>query len=112
MILVDAAVLLLLIGGAAAVVALVLRSGRDDGSRRRAALERARWQAESRLVDDRTIVLVAKRIPAGSGEESLGEMVVAEVAATDPEWDIKVSQAMVDARVRADILNQENAARG
>ena len=113
--LLDLSLLLLVIAVPLIVVAAILRRGQQPtltGRRRRAALDRARWRAESRVEDDRTVVVVCKSIPAGSGHEQLGEMVVAEVPAADPEWDIKVSQAMLDARVRADILNQEQTALG
>ena len=109
----EVAVLLLVIVVPAAVVLLVLRGGRGNaliGRSRREAISRARWQATSELIDDRTIVSIAKSIPTHSGQEILGQMVVAEIPATDPEWDVKVSQALMDARVRAEILNQETAA--
>ena len=111
---IELAIVLLIIGVPIAVVALVFRSGTDKaaltGRSRQAAIAQARWRAHSHVVDDRTIVTVSKSIPAGDGEESLGSMVVAEIPAGDPEWDIKVSQAMMDARVRAEILNQEEDA--
>ena len=111
---IEFAIVLLIIGVPIAVVAVVFRSGNGKaaltGRSRQAAIAQARWHAHSRVVDDRTIVTVAKSIPAGDGEESLGQMVVAEIPASDPEWDIKVSQAMMDARVRAEILNQEEGA--
>jgi hypothetical protein len=109
--LVEIGGLLLLIGVPAVIVMAFLRSGQQGpltGRRREAALRRARWRAESQVLDDRTVVAIAKSIPAGGDREDLGHMVVAEIAATDPEWDVKVSQAMLDARVRAEILNQES----
>jgi hypothetical protein len=110
----ELAALLVLVGVPAALVAIVYRSGQLrplSGRRRRTAISRARWQAESRVVDDGTVVAIVKTIPAGGGEESLGQMIVAEIAADDPEWDVKVSQALLDARVRAEILNQEDRPR-
>jgi hypothetical protein len=107
---VEIAALLAVIGIPAAVVAIVLRPGRGrqlTGRARRNALARARWRAHSEVLSGRTVVSVTKTIRGGGADESLGEMVIAEIPATDPEWDIKVSQAMLDARVRADILNQE-----
>ncbi|MDX6199545.1 MAG: hypothetical protein QOJ79_2696 [Actinomycetota bacterium] len=106
----ELAVLLLVLAVPAAVVLLVLRPGAGNvltGRSRREAIARARWRAGSEVVSDRTIVSISKVIPTRSGEESLGRMVVAEIAATDPEWDVRVSQALMDARVRAEILNQE-----
>ena len=110
----ELALLLALLGVPVAVVAFVLRSGQQralTGRRRRAAIARAQWRAESRVLDDRTTVVVTKTIPAASGHETLGEMVVADIASADPEWDIKVSQALMDARVRAEILNLESRQR-
>ena len=107
---VELAILLLVLAIPAAVALLVWRSGQQrplSGRRRRAALRRAGWEAHSEVLDDRTVVTVRRSIPAGDGEEVLGRMVVAEIATDDPEWDVKLSQAMVDARVRAEILNQE-----
>ena len=58
--------------------------------------------------DDRTVVTVCRSIGSGDDAETLGRMVVAEIPADDPEWSVKLSQALVDARVRAEILNQES----
>jgi len=108
--LVELAVLLLLIAIPVGVGVLVWRAGEQrplSGRRRQAALRQSLWRAESEVLDDRTVVTVRRSIGSGADEESLGRMVVAEIATADPEWDVKLSQAMVDARVRAEILNQE-----
>jgi hypothetical protein len=108
----ELAGLILLVAVPAAVVAIVwqLSSPRAlTGRRRQAALRSATWQAESRVLDDRTVIAVSKSVAVGNGDENLGRMVIAEIPAADPEWDVKVSQALVDARVRAEILNQEAA---
>jgi hypothetical protein len=108
--LVEVALLLLVVSLPVLVVVLLVRSGQHrplTGRRRDAAVRRAKWRPESQVLDGRTVVSVAKSIPAGSERESLGRLVVAEIDAADPEWDVRLSQAMVAARVRAEILNAE-----
>jgi hypothetical protein len=106
----ELAIVLLVIAVPVGIAVLFWRTGEQrplSGRRRTAAVRRASWRAETEVLDDRTLVVVRRSIASGAGEETLGRMVVAEVAAADPEWDVRMSQAMVDARVRAEILNAE-----
>ena len=110
----EIAGLLALVGLPVCVGALLWsRSGRAGaaltGPARRRALDRAVWVARSTVRDGRTVAEVVKAIPTeGRGDdEVVGCVPVAQTDPDDPEWDVKVSQALHQARVRAEILNQE-----
>lgn len=77
------------------------------GRQRQLALERAGWQAFCDVRDARTVVGIRKVIAGRDTQETVGEMAVAEIAADDPDWEVSVSQALLTARVRADVLNAE-----
>lgn len=83
-----------------------------EGRARTKAIARARWEAAEHLEDDRAVVTVRRAIPRpDGGTEVLSEMKVASVLSDAPEWAVLVSQALMDARVRAEVLNQEGSSR-
>ncbi len=78
-------------------------AGRD----RQLALERSSWQAFTDVRNEGTVVGIRKVIAGRSTQETVGEMTLAQIASDDPDWEVAVSQALLAARVRADVLNAE-----
>lgn len=82
-------------------------AGPLTGRGRQLALERATWQAFTDVRHDGTTVGIRKVLSGRGTDETVGEMALAEIAGDDPDWEVAVSQAMLAARVRADVLNAE-----
>ena len=85
-------------GGYAVLRAEVARS-------RRAALARARWAPRTDVEGTGTVVSVRRVLP--SGEPTDDGLVVARLAADDPEFDQRYADAMALARMRAAAFNAE-----
>lgn len=79
------------------------------GRGRQLALERARWQAYTDVRPERTVVGIRKVIAGRSSEETVGEMALAQIASEEADWEVAVSQALLAARIRADVLNAEES---
>lgn len=109
-VLLQLAVLLLLIGvpvGLAWGALSRRRPGQLAGRDRQVAIERAAWQAYTDVRPAGTVVGIRKVIAGRSSQETVGEMVLAEIATDDPDWEVALSQALLAARIRADVLNAE-----
>ena len=90
--------LLLAAGGYAVVRAEVARA-------RRGELERARWSPRTDVDGAETVVSVRRSLP--SGEPVDAPLVVARLAADDPDFDQRYADAMALARMRAASFNAE-----
>jgi hypothetical protein len=117
--------LLLLVAALAALAVLVARgtapalpSGRRGvrlPARQRAevarSLETARWAAAHDERDGVTRVLLRRSCTGPDGWPLvLEERVFATIAASDPDWEPRFTEAMAQARFRCDYLNTEEAA--
>lgn len=81
-------------------------SGPLTGRRRAQALARCRWEAAHVTAGERTVVLVRRALPtADGGLEVLESRQVAVVGPDEVDYSAALSAAVLEARVRADVLN-------
>lgn len=109
-VLLQLAVLLVLVGLPVGLVWALLsrdRSGQLTGRDRQQAIEGATWQAYTDVRPTGTAVGIRKVIAGRSAQDTVGEMVLAEIATDEPDWEVALSQALLAARIRADVLNTE-----
>lgn len=100
----------LLFLGAVAVGVRALMPSRPralTSGQRQLAIDGARWQAYTDVRPEVTVVGIRKTIATASELEVIGEMALASISPDEPDWEVAVSQALLAARVRADVLNAE-----
>ena len=78
------------------------------GRTRRAVAARARWSPRTRVDGAVTVVSVRRVLASGEPlQDDDGDLVVARLAADDPEFDQRYADAMALARMRAAAFNAE-----
>jgi hypothetical protein len=77
------------------------------GRNRRAAAARARWSPRTRVEGAVTVVSVCRALASGEAVDDGDGLVVARLAADDPEFDQRYADAMALARMRAAAFNAE-----
>lgn len=83
----------------------------DLAAQRARELEQARWKAAHYELDGVTHVVVQKTVPGVTGDpEVVDRREVRTVHPDDPHWEATFTDAMADARVRAEYLNAEESA--
>ena len=76
------------------------------GRARAKALAHCRWEAAHLTDGERTVVVVRRALPtADGGLEVLESREVAVVGPDEPDYSSALSAAVLEARVRADVLN-------
>ena len=76
------------------------------GRSRRGVAARARWSPRTEVDGALTVVSVRRALPSGEPLDD-GSLVVARLAADDPDFDQRYADAMALARMRAAAFNAE-----